>query len=522
MSKDFLSSFPLFKNHRLNNASNPSKDKGEVKTSIWYTNDIHGQISQLNGQKCGSDEFTKSHKNDDVDSFKLCAGDTLIGQDQKQNNLWIEALDLLGIEVSVFGNHEFDQGIKNLTDSIKKSKVTKFLSTNLNIPENNPLKESLKDGNFFKSLIKSKNGHDYGFIGASPIDMSDRIDHKTDLGGVSIKNEEQTINELQQEVDNLTKNKGINKIIALLHVNEDECKHIAEKTSGIDVIVSGHPHVIYPGVEEGKNFVKDKDGNPVLILQAGKDGKHYGIADVVFDSKGVIKVAKNRVITATNKVKDFIVDVLEHKFLGESRMIGFNVSSCNTLGAHTSENPLCNLVADAVRDKAKAQVAIMNAGNVRGTLDAGVITTRSIDRLMPFKNKIYKVELSEKDLIETLKAGVKSLGSDHPKPGLIHTSGLKYTVSSSKELRNVMIQNEKGEWSKLNHENPDESKKFSVIYDEFLMGGGDNLPMLKKQDKILESYEWSKQDAIKDYIQKMSFKPIFMKPDGRITIENKN
>ena len=45
---------------------------------------------------------------------------------------------------------------------------------------------------------------------------------------------------------------GINKIILLSHLGIERDKEVAQKTEGIDVIVSGHTHELIEGIKEGE------------------------------------------------------------------------------------------------------------------------------------------------------------------------------------------------------------------------------------------------------------------------------
>ncbi|MCK7484400.1 MAG: hypothetical protein MZU97_01735 [Bacillus subtilis] len=81
------------------------------------------------------------------------------------------------------------------------------------------------------------------------------------------------IEELQEEVDDLIK-KGVNKIIMLSHLGKDKDFVVANKVSGIDIIIGGHIHDI---IEEKESIITKPNGEKVVVTQCGKDGEHYGI-----------------------------------------------------------------------------------------------------------------------------------------------------------------------------------------------------------------------------------------------------
>ena len=70
---------------------------------------------------------------------------------------------------------------------------------------------------------------------------------------------------------------------------------VANQTQGIDVILGGHSHDLLFDVVEGKNLFYSKTGEPVVITQAGRDGKNFGELDVEFDQNGIIKKVQNNI-----------------------------------------------------------------------------------------------------------------------------------------------------------------------------------------------------------------------------------
>ena len=86
----------------------------------------------------------------------------------------------------------------------------------------------------------------------------------------------ETIQDVQKEVDKL-KSQGVNKIILLSHSGYGYDRKIAKNTDGIDVILGGHSHNLVEGVKDGENLLYSKSNEPVVITQAGRDGKNIGV-----------------------------------------------------------------------------------------------------------------------------------------------------------------------------------------------------------------------------------------------------
>ncbi len=144
------------------------------------------------------------------------------------------------------------------------------------------------------STIEEHNGHKYGIIGTTPIDLYKRSKEGTIQKDITVDNVKETIEDIQTEA-NILQSQGINKIILLSHLGYTLDKIIANQTQGIDVILGGHSHDLLFDVKEGENLFYSKNGEPVVITQAGRDGKNFGILNLEFDQNGVIKKVQNNI-----------------------------------------------------------------------------------------------------------------------------------------------------------------------------------------------------------------------------------
>lgn len=481
-----------------------------VKSSIFYINDIHGQLPKMEQITNASVQFDSFVKQQKVDGLKLCSGDTFIGGDEKTNLAAATFLDTAGIQASTFGNHEFDMAVSKLANTIKNVK-TKFIGMNLNLPENSALKAKT-----LRSTIIEENGNKYGIIGIQPIDMTNRIKKKELLEGITVDDTEQTIKELQQEVETLKK-QGINKIVLLSHVGNKKEKEIAQKVNGIDVILGGHSHELIEGIKEGQNLFYSPNGEPVVITQAGRDGHNFGVLNLEYNDKGVIVEAQNNVMKTSDYNKNLIMSVTADKLLGESPTIG-------TLGKADpypkkpliEENPYASFVADAVRKEMDVDLVLVNSANFRGCISPGILTERDISSIFPFKNKLCKVELTEKELIDALNHGGTSLKTPDNKPNILQVSGLTYTFNKDGKVIEASFIDKAGNKQPIDVNNPNPNKKYITIYDDYMCEGGDKFTMLKKMDTLLEKYDYDKDKVAIDYIKKLNGQPFDIVKDNRI------
>ncbi len=495
-------------------ASSISSVNPNISSSIFYINDVHGQLPRMEQLTSASVQFDSFVKEKKIDALKLSSGDIFIGGNEKTNSVTAEFLNTTGIQASTIGNHEFDLTIPLLKKVIGQSKKTTYLGMNMNIPENSPLKNSV-----YRSTVITENGNKYGIIGIQPQHIADRLKNAEEiLGGISIDDSRQTHKELQEEVDKL-RAQGINKIILLSHSGYPEEKEIARTISGIDVILGGHSHDLIEGIKEGHNLFYSPEGSPVIITQAGRDGNHFGILNLEYNSDGVIVKAQNKVEKTMNYPKSLLMKIMGDKVLGPSPVVGqLKHSDPSPENLLTGENPHINFFNDAVRKETDSDIVLFNSAGIRGTLPNGSLTERDIVSIFPFKNHLVKVHLSERDLIDVLNVGGKSLTSPDHKPGILQVSGLTYKMNKEGKVIEANFIDKNNNIHKIDVNNPDPAKKYIATYNNFLFEGKDGMPMLNREDSVIEKYKIDTGDCGIQYIKKLNNQPFEIRKDGRIQI----
>lgn len=484
-----------------------------VTTDIFYINDNHGRIGNMSRIYSAKELYDYQTKNSTADKLVLAAGDISAGADHNVARAANTYMNALGVEATSDGNHEYDENPPELADSKKGAKF-KSLGMNLQIPKGNPL-----DGVIEKSFVLEKNGHKYAIIGLAPPDLHERIRDNDSRKQIGVDNFEKTLKDVQTAVDDFKK-QGINKVIVLSHCGLTKDQRLAKETSGIDVIVGGHTHDLLKGVEEGKNLLTSKSNEPVVITQAGKDGEYFGDLKITWDDdKGVIvKVQNNVTPSSIFKRNRVLKGVFEH-ILGKPEQLGeVKTATGPTKERLLDPNPNAFLIMDAVRKEFGTDMAIINAGNIRGFFEQGPLDSHQVFEVVPLKNNMVKLKLTEKEIVDALKKGAKSFNDPGHKPGIIMPSGLKYTVSRSGELKAASFIDKEGKENAIDVNNPNPNKVYTVATDDFMASGGDNLLENKiEKGKIDEKFDFDKDKLTCDYIKKMNT-PVELKDDGRITV----
>ncbi len=494
------------------NAENKPNPK-YFQTDIFYINDNHGRTGNMARIYTAKQSYDFLNKDSKADKFVLAAGDISAGADLhivKAANTYMNAL---GIEATADGNHEYDASPSELAQGKENAKF-KSLGMNLQIPKNSPL-----SGVIEKSFVIEKNGHKYAIIGLAPPDLHERIRDNESRKQIGIDNFDKTLKDVQAKIDEYKK-QGINKVIVLSHCGLSKDQILAKETSGIDVIIGGHTHDLLDGIEEGKNLLYSKSNEPVIITQAGKDGEYFGDLKITWDDeKGVIVKAQNNV-TPSNKFKRnrVIKGVFEH-ILGKPELVGEIKSATGpTKNRLIDPNPNAYFIMDAVRHEFDTDLALINIGNIRGFFEAGPLDSHQVFEVVPLKNNMVKLKLSEKEIVDALKNGAKSYTAPGTKPGIVIPSGLKYTVTRGGQIKSVTYVDKSGVEHSIDVNNPDPNKMYTVATDDFFASGGDNLIENKiKLGKVDQVFDFDKDKLTCDFVKKQNA-PIEIKDDGRIKV----
>lgn len=493
-------------------------------TSWFYVNDVHGKMTNMERIYNMTKEFDATpaakiapafwNKNTgDVSKFKVASGDIILGANYIHNQVANKFLDWSGFIASALGNHELDVVEPgNLAKLLSDSKY-KMLAANVDIREGSPLV-----GKIQKSMVVEKDGEKYGLIGIAPEDMLERVKMNNTLKDFSVKNDDETIKIVQDEVNKLQA-QGINKIIVLSHEGTKKDQRLAQETSGIDLIFGAHTHDLIEGLQEGVNLFTSKSGEPVILTQAGKDGENVGILNVDFDENGVVKKAQNNVIKTKNYNRPLFVKDSVEDIIGKPEIIGKVKAAVAPPEQRLIENnPHGNLIADAMRNELGTDIAILNAGNIRGNFSEGTVDSRLISDITPFEDKMWIIGLSEKQIVDAINVGLKSLTKSSNKPGILLVSGLKYKANKQGELLDLEFIDKNNQVHKIDVKNPDPNKKYTVAADDFFATGGDGyLESNKNPDFVLQKFDMDKNKLACDYIKKMD-QPMEIKDDHRIEI----
>ncbi len=253
-----------------------SYNAGAQRLTILHVNDTH---SHIDAERVGDVGHGGSiERAAYVDSVRtadgknnvllLHAGDfsqgssyfTVLGGD-----LEVKILNAMSYDATAIGNHEFDNGIDALTARVAKLKMP-VVCANYDFSD-------FKLGKYVKPyIIVRRGGLKVGIIGVTT-DVRDVVDAAIAKQLKFID----PVNVVNHYAEYLRSEKGCDMVICLSHLGFHEDKVLAEKTSGVDLIIGGHSHTSLKGIEWKKNAA----GVKTPIVQEGRWGLKMGNIKVV-------------------------------------------------------------------------------------------------------------------------------------------------------------------------------------------------------------------------------------------------
>lgn len=172
------------------------------------------------------------------------------------------------------------------------------------------------------------------------------------------------------------------------------------------------------------------------------------------------------------------------------------------------QSSLSNLMADLTFEMANPKFnkktnenidfVLLNNGGIRSTIPKGNITIERAFKLMPFENELIAVTLSGEKIVALIHYFIKSKRA-HP-------------LSKTIEL---MVKGD--DFSlKIKGKPFDKNKSYTVLTNDYLLNGGDNMHFFKNSEKLTK-LDYKVRDAIIDYFKKTD--TIKASIDNRILIK---
>ncbi len=370
----------------------------------------------------------------------------------------IEIMNTLGYDAVIPGNHDFDYGVDRFLELTGEANFP-YICCNFRDKTGSLL--------FPPYLILEVEGTRIGFVGVCTPDTLRSSTPKffqNDQGDFIYSFDQDKTGEtlyttVQQAVDD-ARAEGADYVIVLAHLgNHTECSpwmysEVIEHTTGIDALLDGHSH------DTEKVIMKNRDGENVLRIACGTKMQNIGALTITPNGEITAELyhwdtsiaapelmeLKNQTADAVNKAQDLLSGTLNQVIAHTTVDLVIYDPTVKTEEGQpvriirNTETNLGDLLTDALRDRAGADIAFANAGGLRADLKAGDITYRDVKTVLPFDNDMAVIEVNGAQILDALEWSVHSLPDEFG--GFLQVSGITFCIDTT--IDSPCIQDENG------------------------------------------------------------------------------
>lgn len=379
---------------------------------------LAGLIDQLRGRAAGA-------------SYTFSTGDSIGGSTflsgMFQDEPTVHVLNEIGLTASAVGNHEFDEGWAELQRIIKgghhptlgQMGTEPYRGTDFPYLAANLVESGTKKPILPPYVIQKDKGVQVGVIGVVTSDLETLVS-PAGIKGIDVLDEAATINKYAAELQR----KGVQSIVVLLHeggqagsypkpidaATVNSCTDLtgritdinAEVSAAVDVIMTGHTHGAFTCQ------LPDPKGVNRIVTGPGDWGRVLTEINLKIDraTKDVVRpqsTATNHVVSTSGPANAAVARIVEHWQKGSDVVAQQVVGSTSEAitgdasGDRGIETAMSNLVSDSILAATAAdgaQIAFMNVGGVRASLDAGEVTYEEAYAVLPFGNQLVTLDMT--------------------------------------------------------------------------------------------------------------------------------
>lgn len=483
--------------------------------AIVHTNDWHEKYDKIPSLVTGHHWLSQAAAATGFDVLRLNAGDSNVGEQASDIAATTRLLNLFGLTAATTGNHEFDLPTEAYARGLAEAQFPTLLS-NVRPRPGTPLDAALKSGKFSNDpyIVTMRNGSRYGLIGVTTPDVmtfvrKDRADQMmVDQG------DDATARRVAMQVAQLLQ-AGVNKIVVVSHMGLPADKKLAEAVPGIDVIVGGHSHTTLDEVEAGNNWLTGPTGEPVLIVQTGRDADHIGITQMLFDPQGLIRAADIEMYDHDEFPPDAAAARITTDIMGPRTPVAYLLTGFDPKAEKYADNPLGNFISDAARARTGADIALSSSTQTRAAFSPGEFNSHQLRDLFPFVEPEVVLRLSGQEVWKLLESVGEGSADESLHRPMLYPSGLRvrFDKETGQPLGAIIQNRQTGRWEAL-----DPNKQYTVAITEYFMLNNREFPIIAQPDKLVATPRYSVTDTFLWGLKQAGApqRPVAFPKDGRV------
>ena len=458
------------------------------KTVILHSNDVHGAIDGYAYMPALREKLLGLGA---TDVLTVDAGDFSQGGIYVSVNKGRAAIDMMnaaGYDVVTLGNHEFDYGFDRLMENLKDAK---FQAICCNVYKDDTGETILPPS----TIIETKSGLKVGFVGVETPETATKVHPSLLANIISFSTFGKLYEAVQTAVDDIREQCDV--VIALTHlgVNAEAASNgyrsidMLNTVDGIDFDIDAHSHTVMSSAKYG--------------LPVQSTGTKFAYVGVVVIDNATRAVDSHFLLSTAGLARDEevaaaaqeIIDAVDEEYgtpfaTTEVRLEGERIPS------RTSETNMGDLIADAlvwkvmkeggIKDTDPSQVVgVTNGGGIRASIDAGDVSMKSINSVLPFGNTVAVIRVTGAELLEALEASTFS--TPEQIGAFPQTCGIEWTVDCNKPYSKGDLYTLNGKDTSyfspasidrvtitaINGQPFDPTATYAVVTNDFIAAGGD-------------------------------------------------
>jgi 5'-nucleotidase len=447
---------------------------GNYQITIFHTASVNGRVTQDAAEKTFGIAKLKPLKKSVPGSFLVDSGNYLSGHPMVSVSRGEDAVkfmnmaeyDVAGIDIG-----DLEYGFERLLELSAEARF-KILSTNIS-----------RNGKPFTNEyeIKEADGIKIGFFSMTPDDIKTRL-NISQIAELSF----QDMYDVARRTANTLKRQGAQVVAAVSAVSSAEAEQIASMVQNIDVILAGgDEEPLRNGAQAGRLVGK------TLVVSPGRNGLYVNRVVLNLNPDKVLTSLQTTLLSAEN-TRDIIPDEETETAVNELKteidiLFEEEIGSAaepflyeTAPGLQTNSHPLGNFIADTIREKTAADIAVINAGDIKSGLNAGKITKANIMDMLEVGRTVQTKTITPKILRDALENGINEISLDiNGKIDYEHSASAKFPqISGFKVYYNpnndvgdkvvkIVLDNGK------TLQSTDDKTHIKIASTDFILGGGE-------------------------------------------------
>ena len=465
-------------------------------SDVYKMNAVNGRggyariAGAINQERARGGTVIVTHAGDALSPCLMCAFDS--------GEHVVDIMNRMGFDAFTPGNHEYDFGKETYLKRMSEAKFPIF-AANLRAADGSVLPGHRDE------VIIDQGGIKIALIGLTAQDSHE----KSNPGDLRIAPVQETLERRAKEL----RAQGADMIVALVHAN----RNIDNKLHDLgvaDVILSGDDHDF--------RYIYNRRS---VLIEGGEDGTFVMALDVVLGPKPkagerLIWSPRVRVIDTADVTPDAAIaqrvayyeSLLSKELDVELATLAEPLDSRSAV-VRGGEAGWGNLIADAIRSAAYADIGVMNGGGIRGgaRYEAGAkLTRRHVLSELPFGNATLLFRLTGAQLRKTLEHAYASL--PRPSGPFLQLSGANVVVDTSRKPGDRVVSVMVG-GKPLN-----DKAYYSVAASDFFLRGGDGFTEFTNET-LRTRVEDAQLIANDVMVHARRLGEIRAKPEGRVIVK---